>query len=64
MSKMPPKPKIYQFSGKTSSKNSPPNIPVSLTPEQEEQFQVELYWCVNQLQIALGSGKLNNKQGL
>lgn len=65
---MPPKLKIYQSTGKTNLKNgshnSMQNGPASLTPEQEDQLQVELYWCINQLQTALSSGKLNNKQGL
>lgn len=63
---MPPKPKLYKSTGK--SKNDPQgpsqSSSVSLTSEQADQFQVELYWCIQQLQSALGSGKLNNKQGL
>lgn len=62
---MPPKVKIYKSTGKSQLKNnvhSPQSI--SMTPEQEQQFQVELYWCIQQLQTALGNGKLNNKQGI
>lgn len=63
---MPPKAKLYKSTGK--KKNDPQGLSqstsVSLTSEQEDQFQVELYWCIQQLQSALGSGKLNNKQGL
>lgn len=65
---MPPKPKLYQNSGKLNLKNgsssSSQRNAIALTPEQEEQFQIELCWCINQLQTALSSGKLNNKQGL
>lgn len=65
---MPPKPKLYKSTGKMQLKNGPQdsfqNNAVSLAPEQEQQFQIELYWCIQQLQTALSSGKLNNKQGL
>lgn len=63
---MPPKPKLYNSLGKSQIKNNFKNSPqnnLSMTPEQEQQFQVELYWCINQLQTALNCGKLNNKQG-
>lgn len=28
-----------------------------------EQFELELYWCIQTLENSLGSGKLNAKQG-
>lgn len=28
----------------------------------EEQFELELYWCVQQLEVTLQTGKLNPKQ--
>ncbi|XP_050516016.1 UPF0488 protein CG14286 [Diabrotica virgifera virgifera] len=73
---MPPnKPKLYKNtgSGKANPKPQKPvqnNVPVtqpgtSTTATEmpnQEQFEVELYWCIQQLQKALGSGKLNNKQ--
>ncbi|XP_072401230.1 UPF0488 protein CG14286 [Diabrotica undecimpunctata] len=71
---MPPnKPKLYKNTGKASPKPQKPvqnNIPVTqpststTTTEMpnQEQYEVELYWCIQQLQKALGSGKLNNKQ--
>lgn len=30
----------------------------------QEKFEVELCWCIQQLQNALKSGKLNTKQGM
>ncbi|XP_018573401.1 UPF0488 protein CG14286 [Anoplophora glabripennis] len=40
------------------------NASVSVAPklELEHQFEMELCWCIHQIQIALKSGKLNNKQ--
>lgn len=35
----------------------------TLSPELTQQFELELCWCIQQLQIALKSGKLNEKQG-
>ncbi|CAH1968872.1 unnamed protein product [Acanthoscelides obtectus] len=67
---MPPKPKLYRDKDKGKSKpkisqTNPEQVPgpsSAMTSEQEQQFQVELCWCIQQLQIALQSGKLNNKQ--
>ncbi|VEN37451.1 unnamed protein product [Callosobruchus maculatus] len=65
---MPPKPKLYKDKGKSkpkltqTSSNSIPSTSSAMTPEQEQHFEVELCWCIQQLQIALQSGKLNNKQ--
>lgn len=49
------------------SSNKAKKMPVlqmstTLTPEQEQQFEVELCWCIQQLQTALRMGKLNKKQ--
>lgn len=46
---------------KSNESNTSNNI--FLTPELEQQFEVELCWCIQQLQVALKSGKLNSKQG-
>lgn len=35
-----------------------------LTPEQQQQFEIELCWCIQQLQTGLKNGKLNKKQSL
>nr|CAI5865842.1 unnamed protein product [Callosobruchus analis] len=65
---MPPKPKLYKDKGKSkpklaqTSSNPIPSTSAILSPEQEQQFEVELCWCIQQLQIALQSGKLNSKQ--
>nr|CAH7757416.1 unnamed protein product [Callosobruchus chinensis] len=66
---MPPKPKLYnKDKGKSKPKlgqtNSDPipSTSATMSPELEQQFEVELCWCIQQLQIALQSGKLNNKQ--
>lgn len=69
----PPKARLHKNTGKSrtgptqTSNNSEPlpstsDPTANLTPEQEQQFQTELYWCIEQLQIALSSNKLNNKQ--
>ncbi|XP_056630572.1 UPF0488 protein CG14286 [Diorhabda sublineata] len=68
---MPPnKLKLHKTTGKNTSilqktiENTPgyqassSNVEIS----NEEKFEIELYWCVQQLQKALSSGKLNNKQ--
>lgn len=65
---MPPKAKLYKNTGKSAPKmihQGNQNSPTTsiLSPELEQQFEVELCWCIQQLQIALSSGKLNNKQG-
>lgn len=67
---MPPKLKFQQKSGKFNKpllKNSVQNnedVPQTvLSPEEAQKFEVELCWCIQQLQIATKSGKLNQKQG-
>lgn len=70
--KMPPsKLKLHKTTGKSSGPQKTPVIQptesqgaTALTASQEEQFQSELYWCINQLQQALSLGKLNSKQGM
>lgn len=72
---MPPKPKLNKFSGKQKafpqSRNSLDNPGIStttnnennvLSQEAQQQFELELCWCIQQLQIAIKSGKLNAKQ--
>ncbi|KAJ8910845.1 hypothetical protein NQ315_015580 [Exocentrus adspersus] len=59
---MPQKGKQNKQPEEASAKLKQSNAP-SLTPEFEQQFESELCWCIQQLQIALKSGKLNNKQG-
>lgn len=71
---MPPKSKLIKNTGKEKcllkrneieSRDS--NLMTSglqLTPEAEQQFELELCWCIQQLQIALKNGKLNSKQSI
>lgn len=47
----------------TKLDESNPSNTISVTPELEQQFEVELCWCIQQLKTALKTGKLNNKQG-
>lgn len=64
---MPPsKVKLHKNTGKSNGpqKKLDPTENQGLTASQEEQFQSELYWCINQLQQALSLGKLNSKQGM
>ena len=37
-------------------------LPSSTDSEAERQFEVELCWCIQQLETSLKSGKLNEKQ--
>lgn len=41
---------------------SRPVAKVVMTPEMEEKFESELYWCIEKLQNSLQSGKLSKKQ--
>ncbi|KRT84108.1 hypothetical protein AMK59_797, partial [Oryctes borbonicus] len=63
---MPPKSKLYESTGKIKSLpkgNDGRNRPeLQLSPEVAQQFELELCWCIQQLQTALKSGKLNSKQ--
>ncbi|CAG9864472.1 unnamed protein product [Phyllotreta striolata] len=63
---MPPnKVKLYKNKKpSTSQQNVPQENAHSDAPEasNQEQFEIELYWCIHQLQKALSLGKLNNKQ--
>lgn len=64
---MPPKSKLHKSTGKIKSlpklqpEDNPPEI--QLSPEAIQQFELELCWCIQQLQAGLKSGKLNPKQG-
>ncbi|KAG5898025.1 hypothetical protein JTB14_001738 [Gonioctena quinquepunctata] len=64
---MPPnKPKLYKNTGKLTvlppvQINSQPSTS-TISPELEQKFEIELCWCIQQLQTALKSGKLNNRQ--
>lgn len=64
---MPPKARLHRVTGKPTKipqkSVEQPTTSVGLSPELEQQFEVELCWCIQQLQLALKSGKLNNKQG-
>lgn len=62
---MPPKLRLQKSTGKCNSLPKSNNeLPIpELTQEQQQQFEVELCWCIQQLQNALKSGKLNEKQG-
>jgi hypothetical protein len=64
---MPPKTKLYKSKGKSdlscsASTNSLHSNSIN-NPEVQEQFETELCWCIQQLQRALNSSKLNQKQG-
>jgi hypothetical protein len=64
---MPPKTKLYKSKGKSdlscsASTNSLRSNSIN-NPEVQEQFETELCWCIQQLQRALNSSKLNQKQG-
>jgi hypothetical protein len=63
---MPPKTKLYKSKGKSdlscsASTNSLHSNSIN-NPEVQEQFETELCWCIQQLQRALNSSKLNQKQ--
>lgn len=50
-----------------NSNNARNDVPAIQTNPMEspaiEQFELELYWCIQTLENSLGSGKLNAKQG-
>lgn len=49
---------------KKSSAKPPATVEECENPDFDQQkFEVELCWCIQQLQKALKSGKLNEKQG-
>lgn len=77
MSKIPPKSKLYNKTGKHKTINSS-NIPSSsnsvastssnseiseMDTDATRQLELELCWCVQTLEVSLQSGKLNEKQG-
>lgn len=63
---MPPKSKLHKSTGKPKSlpkreiNEDTPEL--QLSPEAAQQFELELCWCIQQVQSALKSGKLNAKQ--
>uniref|UniRef100_A0A0K8TR65 Uncharacterized protein n=1 Tax=Tabanus bromius TaxID=304241 RepID=A0A0K8TR65_TABBR len=70
---MPPtKGKLYSKTGKHKIRK-PENVPAAQTSTPAEgpsngnvdpgqQFELELYWCIQQLENSLNSGKLNQRQ--
>lgn len=70
---MPQKVKLHKDKGKLKSLPKPTKATNNIIQNEPEpstsdvdiqrQFEVELCWCIQQLQIALSSGKLNSKQG-
>ncbi|XP_076230995.1 UPF0488 protein CG14286 [Calliopsis andreniformis] len=73
---MPPKPRRNANKPSTSKKNAEPPKPTTsnantninsettsgLSEEAEGQFQLELCWCIQQLEMCLATGKLPEKQ--
>nr|XP_003703599.1 PREDICTED: UPF0488 protein CG14286 [Megachile rotundata] len=70
---MPPKPrtnvkkpatnkKSVESSRTTDSANSSTDTTSGLSQEAEDQFEVELCWCIQQLEMCLATGKLLEKQ--
>ncbi|XP_014468263.1 PREDICTED: UPF0488 protein CG14286 [Dinoponera quadriceps] len=70
---MPPKSaKNSKRSGKSNKCTSEPCVPSKTTtdanstsglnPEVEDQFELELCWCIQQLETSLANGKLQEKQ--
>ncbi|XP_053984309.1 UPF0488 protein CG14286 [Hylaeus volcanicus] len=70
---MPPKPKTNVKKGISRNKNTEPPNAVNpscsnaetasgLSQEAEDQFELELCWCIQQLQVYLATGKLSEKQ--
>lgn len=59
-----PKSKLLKKSHLKTVTASPVTNEVHENPDfDEEKFEVELCWCIHQLQTALKSGKLSEKQG-
>ncbi|KAJ8981299.1 hypothetical protein NQ317_004035 [Molorchus minor] len=64
---MPAKPKLYKNSKNAANRPSCSHqienqVTSVMTPEFQQKFELELCWCIQQIQVALKSGKLNNKQ--
>lgn len=55
-------PNIVQ-SDRNRANELPANGPSSTNSPATEQFELELYWCIQTLENSLRSGKLNAKQG-
>lgn len=68
---MPQKPRLHKVSGKSVIKKCPSTLQNTANENSNElnnaelnqQFETELCWCIQQLQIGLKSQKLNTKQG-
>ncbi|CAK9823733.1 UPF0488 protein CG14286 [Anthophora retusa] len=45
-----------------SSSNANPDTSSGLSQEAEDQFELELCWCIQQLEMCLATGKLSEKQ--
>ncbi|XP_060520340.1 UPF0488 protein CG14286 isoform X2 [Cylas formicarius] len=63
---MPPKPKLYKNTNKSASIQ---NVAFTSEPCQSnadqlvnDQFEIELSWCIQQLQIAIKNTNLTNRQ--
>ncbi|XP_060829350.1 UPF0488 protein CG14286 isoform X2 [Bombus pascuorum] len=70
---MPSKPRTNAKKPTANKKNAePPKLPDSasigvetnsgLSQEAEDQFEVELCWCIQQLEMCLGTGKLPERE--
>ncbi|XP_003397162.4 UPF0488 protein CG14286 [Bombus terrestris] len=69
---MPPKPRTNAKKPTANKKNAEPKLADSasvgaetnsgLSQEAEDQFEVELCWCIQQLEMCLGTGKLPERQ--
>ncbi|XP_011640920.1 UPF0488 protein CG14286 [Pogonomyrmex barbatus] len=69
---MPPKPAMNsKRNGKNEKSMSKPRIPPKaadtsntscLNPEEEDRFELELCWCIQQLETSLATRKLQEKQ--
>lgn len=51
-----------QNSVSSKSSSETPNVVGSLNEDEEDQFEIELYWCIRQLQAGLSEEKLHEKQ--
>ncbi|XP_012529792.1 UPF0488 protein CG14286 [Monomorium pharaonis] len=68
---MPPKPVMNSKRNSKTKKDvelcDPPKVvntksASGLSPEAEDRFELELCWCIQQLEASLGTGKLQEKQ--
>ncbi|XP_018399427.1 PREDICTED: UPF0488 protein CG14286 [Cyphomyrmex costatus] len=67
---MPPKSALNSKRNKNKKSVSEPCLPPkkdasnasNLDPEAEDRFELELYWCIQQMEASLAVGKLQEKQ--